>query len=236
MIVLVSYDPADPESILKAEETKASVEKYDEWGGCSLVPMITREQLPNTKWIKNGKIHSHEIKVEEFPEEPEYYRNLLYQQRLAISHRLLWQRIIRVKQSAAIVEAGMLCYSNWTKTKFKDCLILEMEHAFDYPTPLERFWMHTPKDREIGAHPLDSTHPLKNTCDNAYHGADLIPAPVSYALNVRGANKLLQAIAKNGIDQVNHTINSKAIDLEFLYPSVFRYKTANLITDGTRLP
>lgn len=236
ILTVISYDSTDPESLEKAHETKTSIEKYDGWSPF-LLPLITKENLPRSiKWADNGKMSSHIEKVEKDPENLELYRDLVYYQREAISQRLFWQRVASRKKACAFIEAGMMCYSDWSRPKFSNCLILHMQHAFDFPSPLERYWMHIPKEREIGVHPIDPTHPLEYSFNNRYSGSKFMPGTNAYVMNPQGANQMIKGTSKYGLDQAGQILNTALVDLEFLYPSAFRFKTADLITDGTRLP
>ena len=240
MITIISYDSTDPKSVIEAEETQRSIERYDGWE-VALVPRITRDFLlerPYKKWIKHGKMKSHENKIEKYPdEEARFYRSLIKYQIEARSHLLFWQRVVSTKQTMTFVEAGMNCYGDWPGGKFRDCLMLQFQHAFDFPTANEKYYLHTPKNKEQGIHKIADNYPLKYTHENEYKGSHMIAGVDAYTLTPRGAKKLLDGVNKYGLDQAGHVINTKLVEIEYLFPSVFRYDTPDLLPmDGTRLP
>ena len=240
MITIISYDSTDPESVIEAEETQRSIERYDGWE-VALVPKITRDFLLERtykKWIARGKMESHEDKIKKYPdEEAHFYRSLIKYQIDARSQLLFWQRVAAAKQPMAFVEAGMKCYGDWQNQNFKGCLMLQFQHAFDYPTPHEKYYLHTPKNKEHGVHKIADNYPLVYNHKNEYEGSHIIAGTDAYVINPKGANQLLSGVSKYGLDQASHSINSKFVEIEYLFPSVFRYDTPDLLPmDGTRLP
>ena len=240
MIVIVSYDPTDPESILKAESTKRSIEKQSGWDPV-LRPKISREfhlQSPHRKWIKNGKMKSHEDKIEKYSEEEsQFYQSFVNYQIEARSHFLFWQSCFSSKKPMAFIEAGMYCYGDWENLKFNDCLMLHFQHAFDYPTAYEKYYLHTPKNREHGTHQISDRYPLENSQENEFKGSRMIAGADAYVVTPKGAKKLIDGVTKYGLDQASHVINTKLVNIDYLFPSTFRYDVPDLlVTDGTRLP
>ena len=50
---------------------------------------------------------------------------------------------------------------------------------------------------------------------------------------------MLDGVKKHGLDQSDYMINSKLVNLEYLFPSVVKFNDVNLKTshgDGNRLP
>ena len=115
--------------------------------------------------------------------------------------------------------------------------MLQFQHAFDFPTANEKYYLHTPKNKEQGIHKIADNYPLKYTHENENKGSHMIAGVDAYTLTPRGAKKLLDGVNKYGLDQAGHAINTKLVEIEYLFPSVFRYDTPDLLPmDGTRLP
>lgn len=240
MIALIYHDPSDSESVLKAEKTQLSIQKKQGWES-ALTPKMSRDyhiQSQFKNWMPDGKIKSHENKIEKYPEEEAYfYRSFINYQIEARTHLLFWQRVVSTKKPMAFIEAGMHCYGDWEGHKVHDCLMLNFQHAFDYPTQYEKYYMYTPKNRERGTHRIEERYPLKNSNENVYKGSRMIAGIDSYVITPRGAKKLLEGVNKYGLDQASHNINTNLVDIDYLFPSAFRYDTPDLlINDGTRLP
>lgn len=238
----IIYVPNHEKSIAQAEESERSFAQYKGWDvrlRAGLTPKTFTEPL-RLKWIENGRMEGHASRIERYPdEEARWHHMLLTKKSCAMNNIRHWQEIVKTGKTMVFLEHDSICYGDWEDPEFEDVLILNMQHVFDDPSPLARFWRYTPKKKEKGVHPMEPTHPIRYKYENAYHRSLLIPGTAAYAMTPQGAQKMLDGVKKYGIDQSDYMINSKLVNLEYLFPSIVKFNTENLATshgDGTRLP
>lgn len=238
----IIYIPGHGGSVKQAEESEKSFSRFDGWRAslrAGITPKTYREPL-RLKWIENGRMEGHASRIDKFPEETERWEKMvLTKKSCATNHLRFWQEVVKQNKTMAFLEHDSICIGDWTDPEFEDCLILNMQYALDDPSPLARFWRHTPKNREPGVYSLEPSYPVRYTYKNHYGGSNLIPGTAAYAMTPQGAQKMLDGVKKYGLDQSDYMINSKLVNLQYVFPSPFKFNDVNLKTshgDGTRLP
>lgn len=238
----IIYIPGHGGSVKQAEDSEKSFSRFEGWNAslrAGVTPKTHREPL-RLKWIEDGRMKGHASRIEKFPEETERWEKMvLTKKSCATNHLRFWQEVVKRNRTMAFLEHDSICIGNWVDPEFKDCLILNMQYALDDPSPLARFWRHTPKNKEPGVYPLEPSYPVRYTYKNYYSGSNLIPGTAAYAMTPQGAQKMLDGVKKYGLDQSDYMINSKLVNLEYVFPSPVKFNDVNLKTshgDGTRLP
>lgn len=236
------FIPGHDNSVAQSEQALKSFENYEGWNiraRAGLTPKTMREPR-KMFWVEDGRMAGHESRIERYPDEEARWSHMLMTKKsCALNHIRHWQEIVKTGKTMAFFEHDAVCYGDWTNPEFEDVLVLNMQHVFDDPSPLARFWRHTPKNMEPGVHEFAKSYPIRYTYDNVYRGAMLIPGTAAYVMTPQGAEKMLAGVMKYGLDQSDYMINSKLVKLEYLFPSVVKFNDVNLKTshgDGTRLP
>lgn len=115
---------------------------------------------------------------------------------------------------------------------FQDFLFLSMDYAFKPPSVLSEKnfsgWQQNyqkPLTRvyEFPRH----MYPLKYYKDSVWSNSMMVPGTSAYALSPYGAEKLLKAVEKHGLEQSDYIYNSKVLHLEALNPSIVKLQKYN---------
>ena len=239
----IIYVPGHKESIKQAEESMLTFSNFSGWDvqlRAGITPKTYREPL-RLKWIENGRMAGHAERLDRYPEdEARWHKMLLTKKSCATNHLRFWQEIVKSGKTMVFLEHDSICIGDWPEdVEFEDVLVLNMQYVFDDPSPLARFWRHTPKNKEPGVYNFEPSYPIRYTYKNEWHGAHLIPGTAAYAITPQGAQKMLDGVKKHGLDQSDYMINSKLVNIQYLFPSVVKFNDVNLKTshgDGTRLP
>ena len=130
----------------------------------------------------------------------------------------------------------------WNRlAQVEDFCFLSMAYAWKSPTTLAGKW--PPFARRMGnecdlsiANPLLNNFPvdspLRYRHGNAYQGALLPPGTAAYIITPKGAEKLLEALETDGMEQSDFIINSSNVRLQYYTPSLCRYNKVNLSTSN----
>ena len=114
---------------------------------------------------------------------------------------------------------------------FEDYLFLSFDYAFKKPSILaDKSWAHwqrsyTPPLQQ--AYQFPPQYPLRYYHDNRWSNAHMTPGTSAYALTPYGAEKLLRAAEKHGLDQSDYIYNSKVMKLQALNPSIVKLQKTN---------
>ena len=238
----IIYIPGHSGSVKQADDSEKSFSRFEGWDAslCAGITAETFREPPRLKWIENGRMEGHASRIERFPEESERWKKMvLTKKSCATNHLRFWQEVVKRNKTMAFLEHDSICVGDWIDPEFEDCLILNMQYALEEPTSLAKFRRHTPKNKAPGVHSLEPSYPVRYTYKNYYEGSNLIPGTAAYAMTPQGAQKMLDGVKKHGLDQSDYMINSKLVNLEYLFPSVVKFNDVNLKTshgDGNRLP
>jgi len=239
----IIYVPGHKESIEQAEQSANTFSNFNGWNvqlRAGITPKTYREPL-RLKWIENGRMAGHASRLDRYPdEESRWQKMLLTKKSCATNHLRFWQETVKSGKTMVFLEHDSICIGDFPEDiEFEDILVLNMQYVFDDPSPLARFWRHTPKNKEPGIYNFEPSYPVRYTYKNEWNGADLIPGTAAYAITPQGAQKMLDGVKKHGLDQSDYMINSKLVNIQYLFPSIVKFNDVNLKTshgDGTRLP
>ena len=130
----------------------------------------------------------------------------------------------------------------WERLKqVEDFCFLSMAYAWHSPTTLAGKWPAFA--RRMGGEcslslvnpllkdfPVDC--PLRYRHGNAYQDAKLPPGTAAYIITPKGAEKMLEALETDGMEQSDFIINSSNVRLQYYTPTVCRYNKVNLSTSN----
>ena len=140
------------------------------------------------------------------------------------------QRVVEADQPIAFIEHDALAVEapndHWD---FDEFLFLSYEHAFKAPSPLNilQYKQYRPKGVQ-GVNSFPRDYPVRYYHNSLYKGAFMTPGTAAYVLTPVGAQLLLNAVAKHGIEQSDYLINSFNLNLQYVWPSPVKYNILNL--------
>lgn len=148
------------------------------------------------------------------------------------NHILFWERVVEENETMAFIEHDAIAVEPPQRWKFSDVLVLNIHYAFKFGALRGKFRnLILPSEKEVEE--LPDNYPLRcRVEDSRYKGADMIPGTAAYAITPQGAEKMLTAVYKYGIDQSDYVINSMNVKLEYANPSPVKFNTVNLSTSN----
>lgn len=161
-------------------------------------------------------------------------RKFLTKKSCAMNHIRCWEETIISGTPQAFFEHDAIGIEqpnfDLIQDKVKEFCFLSMDYAFDWGALAGKFqWRPSkPKQHEIRNFPED--YPLRHHRLCMYKGALLPPGVAAYVVTPRGAEKLLEATAKYGLEQADYLVNSHNVLMQYYAPSVCKYNKVNLNT------
>jgi len=138
------------------------------------------------------------------------------------------RKVLEEGEAMVFAEHDSLCIGppQWYHKNVQDFCFLAMEHAFT-PRPNNQlgnrgFKYYSPFVG-TGLHPFPEDFPLKYYKRTGYFGAKMCPGTVAYILTPSGAEKILAAAEKNGLEQSDFIYNTNNLNMEFDWPSQVNY-------------
>ena len=136
------------------------------------------------------------------------------------------QDVIEYNQPMVFAEHDTLCLSEYRGFKPDEFCFLAMEYAFQPPTTLAKYKWIPPF--EVGVKPFPYNYPLQYYKETVYKGYNMTPGTAAYMLTPAGAQKILKAAEKYGLEQSDFIINDHNLKMEYISPSIVRFNTRNL--------
>lgn len=163
----------------------------------------------------------------------ENYNRFLSKVSCAINNIRHWKRVVQADEPMAFIEHDAICIGQWNQLEFEDYLILNASYVFRPPNKLAIQQFKDFKAFEYftnGPEDLPFSYPLKYYRDNLWKGSNMVPGTAAYCITPSGANKMLEAIKKYGIDQSDFMLNSANLRIQYINPSLAKFNTVNLST------
>ena len=139
-----------------------------------------------------------------------------------------YKRVIKENKPLAFIEHDAICCGPpiIQYAMVPEYLCLTWEHALDQPVFAGRQDIRNYKHQDhLGYNPFPKDFPLVYYKDSIYRGAAMSPGTCAYIVSVKGAKKLLKAAMDNGLEQSDFHINSKNIEMGYVFPSPVKYNT-----------
>ena len=136
------------------------------------------------------------------------------------------QDVIQYNQPMVFAEHDTLCLSEYRGFWADEFCFLAMDYAFQPPTTLAKYKWRPPF--EMGVNPFPRNYPLQYYRDTVYKGHNMTPGTAAYMLTPVGAQKILKAVEKHGLEQSDFIINERNLKLEYISPSIVKFNTRNL--------
>lgn len=141
------------------------------------------------------------------------------------NHYRIWSECVKINEPIAFLEHDVGNARKWLDgTKLDDVLILNAESAFKQPVfnhVRNKPWL------KFGTNTYDDS-PLRYRFNNQWHGALMIPGTGAYIVTPKGAAKLLEALEDYGWEQSDFFINTMNVNLDYIVPEYFTFKSSNL--------
>jgi GR25 family glycosyltransferase involved in LPS biosynthesis len=148
----------------------------------------------------------------------------------ATNHINFWKEVVEANEPMCFLEHDAVCLDKCPNVDFKDYLILNIQYAFRPPSKIAWGPYLKVKFEGEGLKEVDDTYILRYHKENIWKGSYLVPGTGAYAITPQGAQKMLNAISKYGIDQSDFMLNSFNLDLEYYLPSPVKFNNVNLST------
>lgn len=143
------------------------------------------------------------------------------------NHYRIWKECVDINKPIVFLEHDVGNVRKWLPdTKLNEVLILNAESAFKQPVfdhVRNKPWL------KFGVNSYNNT-PLKYRFNNQWHGGFMIPGTGAYVVTPKGAAKLLEALEDYGWEQSDFFINSLNVDIDYIVPEYFTFKSTNLNT------
>ena len=101
-----------------------------------------------------------------------------------------------------------------------------MDYALNEDHALGKYKWRPPF--EMGVTTFPRNYPLKYYRPTIYKGHNMTPGTAAYMLTPWGAEKILKAVEKNGLEQSDFIINERNLKLQYITPSIAKYQKRNL--------
>ena len=216
MKAFIVYVNGHKESEKQAEAARASC--YQSGFDAELFPGTTPESLsdfPDWPDAKNSRVSN-------FKRESK----TVYQHKKSCfaNHYRIWNKCLELNEPVAFLEHDVGNVRKWMNTFFDELLILNAESAFKQPVfdhVRNKPWLN------FGTNEYVST-PLNYRFQNQWEGSGMMPGTGAYAIKPAGAIKLLAALDEFGWEQSDFFINTTTINIEYIVPEYFTFKSKNL--------
>jgi GR25 family glycosyltransferase involved in LPS biosynthesis len=220
----IVYIKDHEKSTEQAQQALASFQKYN-WD-CSLVEGVTAkivESQPEFNYpiVKDSRLFSFRS---------ENYNRYLTKVSCAINHIRFWKKVLQENQPMAFIEHDAICTGSWDNAAFKEYLVLNAEFVFRPPNKLGLKQFKNYNWPSFGVSDFPTNYPLKYHKENEWKNSFMAPGTGAYGITPRGAQKMLFAIKRYGLDQSDFMINSHNIHMQYLIPSPVKFNSVNLST------
>lgn len=220
----IHYIRGHQKSESQAKQAYESFRKYN-WN-VELVEGITPKTLDESEFdyslIEGGRLHGMRNNGDK----------KYYVKKSCISNQIrIWRKSVEENIPMAFIEHDAICVSNFNY-KVDELLCLNLDYAFRPPSVLgtiSGLKTYTPPS-VISPSPLPDNYPLLYYKNNCYKGSKMIPGTAAYVVSPKGAEKLLEAAEKYGIDQSDFFINSMNVKIDYITPSPVKFNSINLNT------
>lgn len=140
------------------------------------------------------------------------------------NHIRIWKKCLELNEPVVFLEQDVGNVRKWDNTSFNEILILNADSAFKqsvFDHVENKPWLRK------GCCKYDNS-PLIYRHNNQWKGSRMIPGTGSYAVTPKGAKRLLKKLETYGWEQSDFFINSYNVDLEYIIPEYFNFKSDNL--------
>lgn len=220
----VIYIKEHEKSEAQANQALKSFKKY-KWD-VVLREGITKNKVKNTEEysteiIDNSRLHNFKI---------EDYNKYLTKLSCAINHVQFWKEVVAADEPMCFFEHDTICTQHKEQYDFEDYLILNAEFVFRPPNKLGLQQFKDFVWPSFGVCDLPENYPLLYYRNNIWKNSMMVPGTAAYAISPSGAQKMLDAVDKHGLDQSDFMINSSNLRIQYINPSPVKFNTVNLST------
>lgn len=220
----VIYIKGHEKSEAQANQALKSFKKY-KWD-VVLREGITKNKVKNTEEysteiIDNSRLHNFKI---------EDYNKYLTKLSCAINHVQFWKEVVAADEPMCFFEHDTICTQHKEQYDFEDYLILNAEFVFRPPNKLGLQQFKDFVWPSFGVCDLPENYPLLYYRNNIWKNSMMVPGTAAYAISPSGAQKMLDAVDKHGLDQSDFMINSSNLRIQYINPSPVKFNTVNLST------
>ena len=140
-------------------------------------------------------------------------------------------RVYDAGESMIFLEHDIEAIDSCDIPPFRDFLFLTMDTAFKPPSVLSTkafaHWMDSFQKSLAMTYQFPPIYPLKYYLNSVWKKSFMTPGTSGYALSPTGAEKLLEAAEKHGLEQSDYIYNSKVMTLEAINPSIVKLQSTN---------
>lgn len=142
------------------------------------------------------------------------------------NHVRIWKKCVNLGQPVAFLEHDVGCVRAWDNLNFQELLILNIQSAWTQPV-----FNHV--NTSIYAWDLGINYyhtspiPYRKSVPE-FQGSYMIPGTAAYAIQPHAAEKLLKTLDKVGWEQSDFFINTKTVNMQYVTPEYFTFKSQNL--------
>lgn len=140
-------------------------------------------------------------------------------------------RVVDAGESMIFLEHDIEVIDKCEIPFFEDYLFLSFDYAFKKPSVLaEKSWANWQQSFTkplANAYEFPREYPLRYYHNNIWSNSLMTPGTSAYALSPFGAEKLLRAAERHGLDQSDYIYNSKVMKLQALNPSIVKLQKTN---------
>lgn len=171
----------------------------DLWDKKYSLEVLNPSHMYDRQIARNGSKHTYECKYSNF-----------------LNHYTLWLKSIELDQPIVILEHDVIPVKSWENTEFDEMLVLNMRSGLHQ----EIF------DSILKPVLLDGINSYFNNflvyrSQNIWNNAAMIPGSAAYAINPKGANRLIKNVKKYGWDKADYIINNRSIHMQYVEPQYF---------------
>ena len=149
------------------------------------------------------------------------------------NHILFWEKVVKSNETMAFIEHDSIAIDSPQNWVFDDLLIMNMQYVFNFGALRGKGLNRKFNPDQLGVSELPEDYPLKCKVPNSpFKGSNLIPGTAAYAITPQGAEKMLEVVNTQGIDQSDYIINSMNVKLQYVIPSPVKFNTKNLSTSN----
>lgn len=220
----IYYIEGHKESEKQAQESYTSFKKY-KWD-VELRPGVTRFTVKQNEEFKRNIIEG--SRLHNFKQENT--NKYLTKISCAINHIQFWKEVVEKKEPMCFLEHDSICTMKAENYQFQDYLLLNAESVFRPPSKLGQQKYKDYNWPGFGINDFPNIYPLQYNKNNLWKNSMMAPGTGAYIISPKGAQKMLNAINKNGFDQSDFMINSYNIRMQYILPSPVTFNSVNLST------
>lgn len=133
-----------------------------------------------------------------------------------LNHYRLWLESIERDETIVVLEHDVLCKHEWDNPGFSEMLVLNMECGL-----YEQQFSKIGKPNLFpGVNEYKNPHLIYRS-QNVWHGAAMIPGSAAYAINPKGASRLIKNVKQFGWEKADYIINNRTVKMEYINPDYF---------------